>query len=280
MQWYVLICWHVILTFTEQTRTAADGQYGNVSTNSTICPIDEYCWQKIYCCGENDPVVDDLNYEYGSQVLATAFWNSTLFVIGYTGIHYTHLEVEFIKYELTEASQNPSSLIKIIFNHSCRGDAIYDTDEDVRNVTKMGLNDEETPEISRGKNGTDETSEDCNWAMIWANVKGRTVSDIGYFTKWICYLFEGNITTTCNSIWKANFRKLITDIRINLEQETKGSHVCAINETIRHQEIRLDKCKIVENKNIDVSPKTNGKSRKIYKYGSFGGTQKLLRVES
>ncbi len=99
------------------------------------------------------------------------------------------INVEDMIHELTEYADNNGELIKITFNHSCRGTANYEDGTTVRGPTNYQLMDDDDEKDHEHV----ESSELANRVIIWANVKGRVVSDLGHFTNWICDAFENNM---------------------------------------------------------------------------------------
>eukprot|EP01084_Bolivina_argentea_P205047 350305_1 len=144
-----------------------------------------------------------------------------------------NVNVEDLRRELTEGSMDAkrkTPLLKIIFNHACRGNNIYTTGTMRGVISICGTADV-------GDNTDPKKWEDSNWAIIWGNIKDRTISDCGNFTKCICDVFENNAT----KMIKKNFRELITQIGIDLEHRTGSGEICNMNETLREKMIRFER---------------------------------------
>eukprot|EP01084_Bolivina_argentea_P063359 115714_1 len=151
--------------------------------------------------------------------------------------------IDEIIHELTEFANNGEKLIKIVFNHICRGENIYDDGQLCRYSQYEEVVDDQRNNATKSRGtGHNHSSggEDSNWAKIWGNIEGRTVSDVGYFTNCICYEFEKN-NRKC---WlkKETFKMLITNVRNNLMKETNGSHIAESRYTLREKNIILEKC--------------------------------------
>eukprot|EP01084_Bolivina_argentea_P205048 350306_1 len=145
------------------------------------------------------------------------------------------MNVELMMRELTEYANDGENLIKITFNHSCRGTANYDSGSAVRGPTNDSLIGDEKSADYNGTSVSSASPELSNRVVIWGNVKGRVVSDVGYFTDCICGEFQGNL----NKQWfrKSYFRSLITNIGKKLQKETKESHLSEMNHTLRHDAV-------------------------------------------
>eukprot|EP01083_Nonionella_stella_P042926 115879_1 len=124
-----------------------------------------------------------------------------------------------------------SSLIKIMFNHCCRGDKIYGD-------TNIELHRAVTRQFDYQKSSI--SSADSNWATIWGNIKGRALSDSGHFAEWLYDSFKRNL-----SRWKKkSFRTLVTEIGDSLQHQTNGAEISEINDTLRgYSELRFERCK-------------------------------------
>eukprot|EP01084_Bolivina_argentea_P259277 437446_1 len=160
----------------------------------------------------------------------------------------------------SKIDEHDSSLLLLIFNHTCRGDAIYFQDDNATTSRENDdINEKNIGNVIRGitsGHGRNEPTiyEDSNWAIIWGNVKGRALSDSGQFTECICDAFGSNLSKW----WKTNFREVITGIGVNLEHKTQGAALCNINETLRETKIRLEPCsytsKCEYEANVELQP--------------------------
>eukprot|EP01084_Bolivina_argentea_P125800 222843_1 len=137
---------------------------------------------------------------------------------------------DFIRWEFTNIEElltSDTALIKIIFHHGCRGEDKYVGNVITRGIKYGGCRDDANDTI---------ISEDSNWAVVWGNIKDRTVSDSGAFTDCICKSFGENLQKT----WKIDFRTLMTEIGINLDKKTNGAEIVNVNETLRVHSIRFE----------------------------------------
>eukprot|EP01083_Nonionella_stella_P081759 225409_1 len=135
-----------------------------------------------------------------------------------------------IKHELTDAADarnGQQPLIKIVFNHICRGNNNQSTDK-VRGS-----------EYDHDDAGNEEAvvCEESNWAVIWGNISGRPMRDVGDFTDCICEEFRKN----AKKVRKDNFRELITRIGIKLQTLTEGKEICEITQSLRESNIRFER---------------------------------------
>eukprot|EP01084_Bolivina_argentea_P289242 496636_1 len=80
-------------------------------------------------------------------------------------------------------------------------------------------------------------STDSNCVIISGNIPGRAMSDSGNFTKCICDSFK----KTLDSMIKADFNTIMTEIGRNLEQMTNHAELCNVNGTLRYNLIRFEK---------------------------------------
>eukprot|EP01084_Bolivina_argentea_P140297 246685_1 len=167
------------------------------------------------------------------------------------------MNVELMMRELTEYAHNGEQLIKITFNHTCRGEANYDQGETVRGPKDGDLQDEDNEKEENDIVHYDNSPEISNRVIIWATVDGRVVSDAGYFTNWICKEFEDNV----DKWWwrKDYFKSLITNIRVNVKRETNGTHVSEITDTLTYKNIVFsqweEKRNVLKKKNKYISNK-------------------------
>eukprot|EP01084_Bolivina_argentea_P123166 218283_1 len=168
---------------------------------------------------------------------------------------------EFIRHELitTAELEENLELMKIIFHHSCRGDADYSIGEIVYvPVTQESENIEKRKEhqtramfdinFSVNNNNDNKISHHSNCVTISGNIVGRSLSDSGHFTKCICNSFKNNL----RRVAKANFTSLIAEIGRNLEHITKNAELCNTNGTLRYNPIRFEKCKSTASKVSNV----------------------------
>eukprot|EP01084_Bolivina_argentea_P147721 258393_1 len=148
------------------------------------------------------------------------------------------VDIDFIRHEVTDSLESISardsfnihnrSVVKVIFNHVCRGEHIY-----FKGQRGFGfLNTDDT---------TDETSnhrfvEDSNWAIIYGTIVNRALSDYGDFTDCICEVFGDNL----RRIRKKNLRVLITEIGVKLEERTHAAEICNTSESFREETIRFE----------------------------------------
>lgn len=150
----------------------------------------------------------------------------------------------FIKHEINDAV-NDASVIKVIWSHTCRGqaDGVFDgrgkIEGDGMTIGEQSNQGDEIKEsvadMARGTGDNNDSAKDANWAIIWGNIEGRKVSDSSYFAKCICDEFENN----ANKMWilKEKFRSMITRIRNNLIKETDGGHIAENTITLLDQAI-------------------------------------------
>eukprot|EP01083_Nonionella_stella_P081758 225408_1 len=140
------------------------------------------------------------------------------------------------------AGHQEQPLIKIIFAHICRGQYNYSSDGECLSKKKE--------DVTRVSNVEDEMkyneneyaqSEFSDWAILWGNITGRTVSDKGHFTDCICNEFAQN----AGKKRKDNFRELITRIGIKLQSKTDAAEICEISETFRQKDIRFEPSSMV-----------------------------------
>eukprot|EP01084_Bolivina_argentea_P019255 35827_1 len=118
------------------------------------------------------------------------------------------ISTNFIQHELIEQSvfSNNSTLIKLIFNHACRGKENYFDGSAVRISNKENEQNIHDHDVCH----------DSNCVTVYGTIRGRTMSDEGFFTKFICQIF-GNNATKCI---KKYFNSLIIEIGKKLEQKT------------------------------------------------------------
>eukprot|EP01084_Bolivina_argentea_P017547 32771_1 len=167
------------------------------------------------------------------------------------------MELDFICYELNEASISNSSLIKIIHFHACRGSQIYHDEFDISNeqskdttccccpfntdysnnlceemqrnetnnelqlATYKPLEPKYRTSNSNMNHSGGEISEQSNCIIIYQNVKDRSNSVTGYFTNCIYNSFEKN----AKKCIQKNLITLIKDIARDLEQVTKKAEI-------------------------------------------------------
>eukprot|EP01084_Bolivina_argentea_P274467 467847_1 len=167
------------------------------------------------------------------------------------------VEIEFIIHELTNAEEfnGSSSVVKLIFNHGCRGNVEYHHGADEFNpktVVSRGYN----MHASINKNNAVNVSSDANLMIISGTIAGRTLSDSGNFTECICESFGKNV----DRIIKADFNSLYVEIGNNLEEQTKHAELCNINGTLRFNPLRFEKYK---HKNLLAA---NGRLNAQYDY--------------
>eukprot|EP01083_Nonionella_stella_P168538 569329_1 len=89
-------------------------------------------------------------------------------------------------------------------------------------------------------NSNIDVSPSSNLVTISGNIKGRTMSDYGGFTKCICQSFGKNVDRRR----KADFNSLCIEIGNNLEKKTKHAELCSINGTIRYNPVRFEPWKL------------------------------------
>eukprot|EP01084_Bolivina_argentea_P076149 137984_1 len=80
-------------------------------------------------------------------------------------------------------------------------------------------------------------SPDSNLVIFSGNIKGRTMSDSGNFTKCICESFTKNLQRTI----KADFNSLFVEIGNRLEEKTNQAEICHFDGTLRFNPIRFEK---------------------------------------
>eukprot|EP01083_Nonionella_stella_P256386 878828_1 len=163
------------------------------------------------------------------------------------------LNIEFIRHELVVATENSGSIsvIKLLFHHGCRGHMNHhhgspvSSDNVDGNVSRPIL-------INRNIDNKDgkHMSPESNFATIYGNIDGRTMSDGGYFTECICKVFLNNL----NQTFKSGLCALIAEIGRELEDKTDGAEICSSDGlgTLRFNPIRFKQCKAMEN-NPDYS---------------------------
>eukprot|EP01084_Bolivina_argentea_P125798 222835_1 len=148
------------------------------------------------------------------------------------------ISMEWIKHELTESAiqcrqledvSKNKPVIKVVFNHVCRGDIN-------RQVGKSrGLLDGDI-ELEEKVDLSEEHWEDSNFAVVWGNIMDYAVSDVGDFTNCVVEFFGGNISKSK----KMHFRELITEIRGELKRRTDGGQICEFSETLIDPSIRFE----------------------------------------
>eukprot|EP01084_Bolivina_argentea_P047931 88365_1 len=155
------------------------------------------------------------------------------------------IKMEFFYHELissTEFGNNPN-LIKLIFNHGCRGTADYRINDISSSEIKQRFDFNIVTAITGQNNETNiSVSDASNLVIISGTVKGRVMSDSGKFTKCICESFGGNVERKI----KADLNFLFTEIGNNLEKTTQHAEICNVNGTLRFNPVRFEKCKIKE----------------------------------
>eukprot|EP01084_Bolivina_argentea_P320342 555801_1 len=157
------------------------------------------------------------------------------------------VKLDHILPELTEYAENKDNLVKILFSHICRGEADYSNGDHVRYPTNKDLIDDTNIDsgIGRGIGHTRSSSdcaEDSNWTIICGNVKGRVVSDDGYFTTGICDEFDKNIS----KCWlrREDFSALMINITNSVKEKTNDSHIPETSGTLLTKRIILEKYNI------------------------------------
>eukprot|EP01084_Bolivina_argentea_P224687 379885_1 len=153
------------------------------------------------------------------------------------------VEMDFICHELICASDK-TDLIKLIWNHTCRGTSNYTDGDGIRGKNKMhsikaSFNIHTAINSDSDSNRKGYISEESNLVIISGNVKGRTLSDSGKFTECIVESFEKNL----EKIIKADFNSLFVEIGNNLEKRNKHAELCHMSGTFRFNFIRFEKCK-------------------------------------
>eukprot|EP01083_Nonionella_stella_P182789 658650_1 len=132
------------------------------------------------------------------------------------------VQMEFIRHELTESMNE--QLIKIIFNHVCRGEETTQTGK-----TRASA-------IVHNDGVLQEPCGDSNWAIVYGNIINRAIMDDGCFTKYICEVFGNNL----NGLWKKCFTELCTDIAGKVQNETRAADICEANTTLCVDGIRFE----------------------------------------
>eukprot|EP01084_Bolivina_argentea_P006643 12595_1 len=169
---------------------------------------------------------------------------------GFVTSDHKQISLQFILHELNCLEQ---PLIKIIFNHACRGTANY-SDAISTPTNELEETNQEYSVTTRAFFCTNAKSDfslsvDSNWIIISGNVKGRTMSDIGNFTESICVSFKKNLDRQCCNggffAWKHDLKALIVEIRKHLEQKSNSSEICNDNGTLHHNKIRFEKAAVL-----------------------------------
>ena len=149
---------------------------------------------------------------------------------------------EFIKFELIQADDKCRN-VKVIFNHSCRGEDDYGDGRLGSGIHRGGKsepkNDHDIDESDGNRGQCPPGLLDSNWAIISANLKTRPVTDSGKFTDCICDEFGRNANRCW--LWRKSFRTLITRIRNNLKDKTHGGDISEINQTLLYEKIIFGK---------------------------------------
>eukprot|EP01083_Nonionella_stella_P001863 5356_1 len=149
-----------------------------------------------------------------------------------------NMKRDFITHELTTKAEDVQNLelIKVIFYHTCMGDVDYHSGEPLKTGIVRGsfiIPNSSTIEYN------DETiSYESNLVTVSGNIKGRSVSDKGDFTKCVCVVFRNN-----EKRWiKSDFDTLLKEIKLNLEKETQHAELCHPEGIISYSSVRFEKC--------------------------------------
>eukprot|EP01084_Bolivina_argentea_P289240 496633_1 len=160
------------------------------------------------------------------------------------------IEIDFITHELIEKAEQTKNLklIKLIFHHGCQGHSDYSCG-DSNTDTNQTRNIFDIFNSIDNKN-YDKIAYDSNCLIISGNIKGRTMSDSGNFTKCICNSFKKNLK---KKIMKLDFNSLLVEIGRNLENKTNKSELCNFNGTLRYNRIRFEKGKYMNVENVNTN---------------------------
>eukprot|EP01084_Bolivina_argentea_P224686 379876_1 len=197
-----------------------------------------------------------------------------------------NLTLAFIQHEIQESAyEQDQPLLQCIFYHVCRGTDDYylfdysdptdnkDSKKNIKPESEYQSNVLQWHSISNLN--TDEVSlQGPNWAIVYNNVPGRTISDQSNFTQCIYEVFGNNLRK-----WmKYDLRTILVQIRRQLEKETKGAEICNVNETLQYAQIRLEPAKLVSHKHnsdsISMSPMSDNTSVEV----TFWNRYNILRI--
>eukprot|EP01083_Nonionella_stella_P203581 742783_1 len=167
-----------------------------------------------------------------------------------------NVKIDFIKHEITTKASDADNvkLIKLIFHHGCQGQQNYSVIDEVPvKNTQLQTRGPSIHILADAHNSISNTNIDTNMAhdsnlvIVSGNIKGRTMSDSGNFTKCICESFGDNVQKRI----KADFNTLIVEIGRNLEHKTKKAELCNVHGTLRYNRIRFEKCNDTDDNKMD-----------------------------
>eukprot|EP01084_Bolivina_argentea_P191399 328771_1 len=199
------------------------------------------------------------------------------------------VNIQFVRHEIVEKSEelDRTELIKLIFHHGCRGNVDFHIGKIAEisvEVEEKGKEDFDIKHRTRAAFNMDgvidnnqpvDITFDANTVTISGNIKGRAISDSGYFTDCICESFQNNL----DRMVKANFGTLIAEIGRNLEKKTKHAELCNINGTLRYNPIRFERCNDVNDKvepNIELQSIPNRVEQVLEIVDNNDGSQMII----
>eukprot|EP01084_Bolivina_argentea_P291182 500430_1 len=176
------------------------------------------------------------------------------------------IENNFIKNKLFAAKTSKNSpLIKLTFQHTCRGEENHEQDGEYSSViyeqegeysccipsysrintlnensmNTMGKIESKQHRSRLFKSNSidvDEMNPQSDCITVYGTINNRTISDAGHFTNCICDSFASNV----DKIIKKDFNSLMVEIGLDLEQRTNNAEICTVHTSLRHNSIRFD----------------------------------------
>eukprot|EP01084_Bolivina_argentea_P039073 72218_1 len=146
--------------------------------------------------------------------------------------------IEFLMHEINQCCTN-QKIIKLLIYHCCRGQEVYHTLPPNNNTTSI-----KTRGFPLSNDRKPQSSSESNCAVIYGTIKGRAISDKGYFAECIYESFAHNISKRCR-IFRKPFNQLFMEIGIALEKKTREAEICSDDGiiTLRFNKIYFEKCR-------------------------------------
>eukprot|EP01084_Bolivina_argentea_P230706 389183_1 len=147
------------------------------------------------------------------------------------------INIDFICHELATAEENSDhhGLIKLIFNHGCRGTANYSCSSSPQSTESRAVFHSK---IHIANSDNYNMPSESNLIIVSGNIVGRVLSDAGHFTQCIVESFAQN----ADRILKVDFNSLFVEIGNDLSKRTNSAELCNVSGTLRYHEVRFDKC--------------------------------------
>eukprot|EP01084_Bolivina_argentea_P291253 500548_1 len=154
------------------------------------------------------------------------------------------IQLDFLIHELSDIDQYINqSLVKLIFNHCCRGSEHYYFNS---NGFAPRYKSEHFGEMVLGldqktNHDFEPSLEDTNLILVYGTINDRIMSDSGYFAQAIYDAFSKN----SSRIFKHDFWSLIAEISRELQAKTKDAEICSMESTLCYGKVIFKKGTIV-----------------------------------